>query len=295
MNCLYHLFVLVASLQMGRQIDLWPYDKLFKQADTVVVAKAIQTIDAGDRIKDKVPREYLKAVLTTFEVTHVIKGKSKEKLVLCHFLYDERKKDLEIQNGPMLVDFHNKTLVIRYPGVAVSLSPPDYMLFLRGRPDGRYECVSGQFDPALSVKQIINPLDPPRVPAGGTANDNNRQAETYTHLYKYVKVHDREHTLKAILGEPREMMKSNRPPSSTFAADSLATFGPESISAVPALKQIQRNPPNDTGAKAIERDRTFTWFGTLGYPDVKDSAFVRVTTANPVLLALVNFTCSGFF
>src|SRR5438105_3372059 len=48
----------------ARQIEDWPFDKLFKHAD-LVIAKAVSTADAGPEVKDKVPADYLKAVLTT--------------------------------------------------------------------------------------------------------------------------------------------------------------------------------------------------------------------------------------
>ena len=31
---------------------------------------------------------------------------------------------------------------------------PEYMLFLRLRPDGRYEAVSGEVDPVLSIREL---------------------------------------------------------------------------------------------------------------------------------------------
>jgi hypothetical protein len=34
------------------------------------------------------------------------------------------------------------------------LGPPEYMLFLRLRKDGRYEPVSGEIDPALSIREL---------------------------------------------------------------------------------------------------------------------------------------------
>jgi hypothetical protein len=34
---------------------------------------------------------------------------------------------------------------------------PQYLLFLKKRPDGRYEAVSGQIDPSLSAREMYSP------------------------------------------------------------------------------------------------------------------------------------------
>jgi hypothetical protein len=49
----------------------------------------------------------------------------------------EPKEGKKIKNGPGLIGFRE--------------GPAEYMLFLTRLPDGRYQCVSGQFDPYLSV------------------------------------------------------------------------------------------------------------------------------------------------
>jgi hypothetical protein len=150
--------LLVACQGLGRQVPDWSYKKLFERSDLVVVAKAVSTSEAGKKIKEKAPHRDLQAVLTTFKVVHVIKGKfSEKKLVVVHYRVHP-KKELLVANGPHLVEFHAKCLEISYPGGKTSLPPPDYMLFLKKRKDGRYECVTGQVDPIYSVKQLVQPL-----------------------------------------------------------------------------------------------------------------------------------------
>jgi hypothetical protein len=152
--------LLTVASASGRQIEDWPYDKLFKAADLVVIAKAISTEDAGQEIKHKAPADCLKAVLTTLEAVHVVKGEHRDaKLVILHYRLEPGKGS---SNGPLLIQFHAKEQRIQWSGGVRVQGPPDYLLFLKKRADGRYECVSGQFDPALSVKEIVEPFPPPR-------------------------------------------------------------------------------------------------------------------------------------
>lgn len=43
-------------------------------------------------------------------------------------------------------------------GYSIMLGPPEYLLFLKRTADGRLEPVSGQIDPALSVREMHRPL-----------------------------------------------------------------------------------------------------------------------------------------
>jgi hypothetical protein len=154
------LALLLASAPLGRLLELWPYDKLFQRADLVVIATAVSTVDAPANIKDQAPEDHLKGVCTTFRVAHVVKGAHRGKeLTVFHYRL-ALKEGQGIVNGPSLVRFHSGRLNLSYPGGFASLPPPEYLLFLKKRPDGRFECVSGQYDPDQSVKQITQPLSP---------------------------------------------------------------------------------------------------------------------------------------
>ena len=151
---------LCSSLCIARGVESWPYDKLFKSADVVVIAKVISVTVADDDVAEKKPRAYFKGVLTTFEVKYVMKGDHKDKRIeVFHYGFKENEKIPD--NGPMLVSFHKESMEIHYKEGAAILGEPQYMIFLKKRKDGRYECVSGQFDPLLSVKQILEPLRQP--------------------------------------------------------------------------------------------------------------------------------------
>jgi hypothetical protein len=150
---------LVASHLHARVIEHWPYDKLFKHADLVVIVRPLSVRDATAKDKAVPPgkRDYLVGVVTNFKVLHVVKGAYKEEnLELVHFKY---KKDLKIGiiNGPGLVSFHTKEINLSGDTWAGRVQN-EYMLFLKRGKDKRLEFVSGQVDPELSVKQLLGPL-----------------------------------------------------------------------------------------------------------------------------------------
>ena len=146
---------LVAGSAPGstRFLDHWPYDKLMKESDLVVIATAVKTEDAGDAPpKHSWPAE-LVGQNTTFEVKHALKGKAPDKQIkVLHFKFGDLKKernldeilDALIFNGPLLVAFPSK-------------NAPEHLLFLKALKDGRYEPVSGRIDPRLSVRRLSDP------------------------------------------------------------------------------------------------------------------------------------------
>jgi len=151
------LILLCCNLR-ARQIEDWPYDKLFKHADLVLIAKPLAVRDATKDDNATPPKgkdDLLTGVVTSFEVLHVIKGEYKPKKIdLVHF---RLRTGVQIGNGPCLVEFHTKMTELSGKGWAAAVSS-DYILFLKKGTDGRFEPVSGQYDPSLSVKQIIGPL-----------------------------------------------------------------------------------------------------------------------------------------
>jgi hypothetical protein len=141
----------------AREIEDWPYDKLFKTADLVVIVQPLSVRDAAEKDKAVPPygRDYLVGIVTNFKVLHVVKGEYKEtELELVHF---KMKPGSHIGNGPLLVSFHTGSIAIRGNGWSGGAAN-DYMLFLKSNKEKRLDFVSGQFDPELSVKQMTHPL-----------------------------------------------------------------------------------------------------------------------------------------
>jgi hypothetical protein len=136
----------------GRQIFPKTYEELYASADLVVIANALATEDAGKGLKNKGNDEYRVAVLTTLKVIHIVKGKHKDpKLVVFHYRFTDRGRHVE--NGPSYVRFdtREKNDLSGSPYTA-------YLLYLKRRDDGLYECVTGQTDPVFSVK-VIKPAE----------------------------------------------------------------------------------------------------------------------------------------
>jgi hypothetical protein len=146
---------LLVGRSQARSIEDWPFDKLFKHAELVVIVRPLSVRDATAKDKAVPPgnRDYLAGVVTTFKVLHVVKGAYKEeKFDLVHF---KRKEGARLPaNGPLLVSFQTKGVKIGDSWYRHS----EYMLFLKADNDKRLAFVSGQFDPELSVKQLFDPL-----------------------------------------------------------------------------------------------------------------------------------------
>jgi len=152
------LLAFVASAS-ARQIEIWSYDRLFKEADLVLIASAQATVETDDHTKDDRWKRSLVGQKTTFTVQSVLKGQVDDgSVAVIHF---KLRDGLQSSNGPMLVHFRTKGIVIHGNGpikFEALLGPPQYLLFLKATDDGCFEPVSGQIDPILSVKEIYSPL-----------------------------------------------------------------------------------------------------------------------------------------
>ncbi|HLL90580.1 MAG TPA: hypothetical protein VK324_14865 [Tepidisphaeraceae bacterium] len=148
-----------AASAAGRAVEHWPYDRLFEEADVVVIAAAQETAASDDAAPDGRWRESLVGQRTTFAVIKPLKGQLDDgPVTVVHF---KLKDGVVSQNGPLLVAFRTKGPTIRggeRVKYNVMLGTPQYLLFLKRTDGGRFEPVSGQFDPALSVKEIYAPL-----------------------------------------------------------------------------------------------------------------------------------------
>jgi hypothetical protein len=140
----------------ARGLESWPYRRLLKEADVVVVATALSSADAGESTRDNLWQAELVGVNTTFAVEAVLKGKLEgDRLRVLHY---RLRPGVLIEDGPLLVSFRTGGLTLTTKGAKVALSRPSYLLFLKAGKDGRYEPVSGRTDPALSVREMYKPL-----------------------------------------------------------------------------------------------------------------------------------------
>jgi hypothetical protein len=140
----------------ARLIPSWPYDKLFREADLVVLARPLSSVDSGETRKDNLWKVAFLGVKTEFETNAVLKGKLEgDKLTVLHY---RLPKGVLLEDGPMLVTFRLHGLLVETKTAQIGLGRPDYLLFLKRRTDGRYEPVSGPIDPLLSIREVMPPL-----------------------------------------------------------------------------------------------------------------------------------------
>jgi hypothetical protein len=147
---------LVVPCATARLVEHWPYERLFKEADLVVIAEATATVDTGEVVK--VPGWSVKfnGVHSTFAVKATLKGKLNAKnLTIFHLRLD---KGVRVENGPRLISFAVRRGTIPLEHGKSGAHKPDYLLFLKKGKDGRYEPVSGQIDPDQSVKEVHRPF-----------------------------------------------------------------------------------------------------------------------------------------
>jgi hypothetical protein len=147
----------------ARIMDGWDYERLFKESDLIVIARAAETEDSKDKNVDHAlwGLEFV-GMNTTFDVKHALKGKADKTIKVLHYKFgrpiDKDRKPDVIIDGPSFVTFrHDK---FKLEGGKYTIPQPSYLLFLKKRADGRYEPVSGEVDPQLSVKEVFDPMLP---------------------------------------------------------------------------------------------------------------------------------------
>lgn len=165
----------LSSISSARKIEIWPYEELLKEADLVVIARAVSNLATDDKWNSDVfDSDRFTAVETTFELATVLKGKSVNSFKVLHFQH--RNPSRPFEDGPRLVSFLVRPFSVGIRPVGIrrsgetkeegpktleptkrkSLMPaPEYLLFLKRRTDGRFEAVSGQVDPNSSVRTLF--------------------------------------------------------------------------------------------------------------------------------------------
>lgn len=151
---------LASTVGVAREIEPWSYERLFKAADLVVIARAMETKDSTDTTSDNPWKTEMLGLDTTLHVRVVVKGAMKgNSVTVLHF---RLKDDKPIPDGPLLVSFKRGPIKVQLSDLEGDMSEstvvPEYLLFLRSRKDGRYEPVAGRVDPELSVRELYPPL-----------------------------------------------------------------------------------------------------------------------------------------
>lgn len=151
MKAIFIFLILVQAVQ-ARQIEDWPYERLFAEADLVVIAKATSSEDTDDKLEaEGWDAADFAGQNTKFEIQSTLKGAIDKKTIqVLHFRAAEGRL---FQNGPLFVAFRHGDLIMKWKDGNVA-TPIEYLLFLRKRDDGRFELVSGQIDPDLAVREM---------------------------------------------------------------------------------------------------------------------------------------------
>jgi hypothetical protein len=147
--------VLCIPLAYCEQVEDWPYEKLLKHADIVVIAQPISVRPADSKIQ--MPRGLDKAgyysVVTHFKILAMVKGVYKgEQLGITHFQVKEGAKPVD--NGPVLVYFQRTRKQVK--NESSDVRKKDYVLFLKKDKAGHPTFVSGQIYPGFSVKVLLD-------------------------------------------------------------------------------------------------------------------------------------------
>ncbi|MDC0144339.1 hypothetical protein OAK45_07410 [Verrucomicrobia bacterium] len=161
--------MLIVSEVSARKVEDWPYERLFKESDLVIIAHVqgwgVNKKEWNEKFFDKGRFEGVK---TIFGAAFTLKGDPPLCIWLNHFRYKEGVA--RYNDGPGLVAFLKKPILIELKQAEdkkgklqqlskglKKISQPEYLLFLKKHKDGVYEPVSGQLDASFSVRA----MDPP--------------------------------------------------------------------------------------------------------------------------------------
>jgi hypothetical protein len=161
--------LLIPSIAFSRQVEDWPYERLFKESARVVIAHVqgwgVTKKEWNEKFFDKGRFE---GVMTIFGAALTLKGDPPLCIWLDHFRYKEGV--VRYNDGPDLVAFLKEPLQIEVKQNVKKkgklhqqrqelrkISQPEYLLFLKKHKDGKYEPVSGQLDASFSVRTLFPP------------------------------------------------------------------------------------------------------------------------------------------
>jgi hypothetical protein len=148
-----HLFaaaVLIAVICMSRAIgarpvELWSAERLWKEADLVLIGVAKETADSAVyRGGARKPDSWVQ-VETTFAIERVLQGEHEGKRVpVLHHRFFEKEAESEVIDGPSFVEFDAK-------------KKQRYLIFLKQAEGEKnvYEPLTGQYDPDQSFQRLM--------------------------------------------------------------------------------------------------------------------------------------------
>lgn len=158
--------------ERARRIPKWPYEKLLAGADVAAIVEPLENKPSTDVFPDDAhdhPASDFVGMDTRFRVHAVFKpkGDAPKELTVLHFAYSARvrlfrnAKFVNFIIGPL--NYEKRVVKSGKTQLSdVELGPvmtffglkPVWLAFLKRREDGRFEPVSGQYDSALSFREL---------------------------------------------------------------------------------------------------------------------------------------------
>ena len=161
--------VLLPAPASARKIEAWSYDRLFREADVVLIAVAMNTVPTNHKWTEAIfDPQHFRGVITHFRVASIFKGSPPESIQVLHYAY--ANSGSLVNDGPGLVSFTSDSILLAIqPRKPKTKEPellsktrrsqnraPEYLLFLKKRQDDTFAAVSGQVDPIFSVRAVLN-------------------------------------------------------------------------------------------------------------------------------------------
>jgi hypothetical protein len=156
--------VICAMTCVARLVVVWPYEKLVAESDLVAIVEPIENKPAQDTFPEysygQATNEFT-ATDTRFKVDAVLKGDAMKELTVLHFSYSTNVSI--ILGGPSFIQFYTGPLQYErravkngkpVGGVTSFRQPPEWIAFLKRRSDGRFEPITGHYDPAYSFREL---------------------------------------------------------------------------------------------------------------------------------------------
>jgi hypothetical protein len=147
-----------AASSLARLVEIWPYEKLLAESDTVAIVEASENRPAKDEFPNKPARYSAKdfeATDTRFKVHAVFKGqpKNSQDLTVLHFAYSKHATNMV--NDAMFIRFPIEERMLKAAfGPDTRATGKVYLAFLKRRADGRLEPIRGHYDSALSFREL---------------------------------------------------------------------------------------------------------------------------------------------
>lgn len=138
------VLALVGSPLLARPADHWSEDRLWKEADLVLIGTVKSSDDVPADHSNAKPDSHID-VDTVFAAGRVLKGKlAGKQVVVRHQRYFAKEAEIEVIDGPGFVEFNPE-------------KKHQYLMFLKKAEGdaGVYEPVSGQYDPWQSFVQQV--------------------------------------------------------------------------------------------------------------------------------------------